>query len=378
MIPTEALRTPAPDHAGEILLPHNLRDRARIRVHTSCDHRLGADLSPWPSGAGDKCQLPWPPLLAPPPPMLSPLVVIADHGCRAVSGKASGMGEADVAIPMIPLRQAPPMCSRALPLELAVSLSRCEAGRSMPLSTAGEATPRNLHPQQPAIHESLRKGTTKAGEELAGLSCAYSEVAMRPAQPACASAKHPQRAEKTAQETRRVQGIDGDAPVSTKAASEQSAGIVPAPMAATTEKEQDHPSQPAAAMSAGRTPSHAAEASAVRAKAAAAGGMPAEQAGERDSRRDTAAASQQPSQRAPLLAAAAKSKAAAALPCASMSAAESVATSSGTSQRTAAEEAALRAAVEQETRLRQLNRQARLLIQARSHATARSSTCNDA
>ena len=288
----------------------------------------------------------------------------ANCGCAVVgcSEASSSGGHAAVTVP---LPAPPPLCSRALPLELAVSLSRCMAGRIAKPSAADGVPPSVANPREQVTHQSSDDDAAEEGEQLGGRRDRLSGLSVQPTNPAQVPEEQAAGAGSAAR-TRVLAPLrpiktNGDGAVTkmtlagTRASVPEQAAVkqqgMPLPAVTTVGHSARTAQQSAALTPVGAPPSPPSAA----ASAAAAVPVKTKHAAKPVEKPVAATANQRVSQRAAAQAAAVEAPAASSY--VSASAARSP------QERTAAEEAALRAAAERETLLRQLNQQARLLIQ---------------
>jgi len=286
----------------------------------------------------------------------------ASCGCPATGcPKASSSGGRSVVTVAQP--EPPPLCSRALPLELAVSLSRCRPGRDARPCGTDRVRIEIAEPQQPAAHRSLDVDAAEEGElpvkRQHGPPVQSAGVPAKKMAGAGAAAQH--KVVDVHQLAESDVGVAADkiAPVLSSAAIKQrmkppSNAAVPTATAASTLQNRDGHPQSTALAPGGETPP-----ATVAASTAAAVSAPMQPEQKQVARPAAAAADRHASPPVPLQPVLARAQALAARPCAPASVVKVP------HKRTAPEEAALRAAAERETLLRQLNRQARSLIQVR-------------
>ena len=317
--------------------------------------------------------LPKPPPLPPPPPIeLRLSAETAGGGCPVVGCSEASSGSGHAAI-TVPLPQPPPLCSRALTLELAVSLSRRMAGScaNAPGSGKDGVQRSTAELQEQAPQQSPDEDAVEEGELLGELQDPLSGLSVQPTWPAHVPAEQAAGAGVAARPrvsvVPRPAKINGNgavaelqrtpAPASETVADKRRGvpltAVAQISQSAETAQQGDgRQSQSAAPLPAGTTPSP----SVVAARAAAAAAcVPTKHAAGSIDKLAAATAKQRAALQAAVQAAAAKaaSCAPAAVTCMPQ-------------ERTAAEQAALRAAAERETSLRQLDRQARLLVQVRA------------
>ena len=341
---------------------------------------IGADAAPTAVSA----RRPPPPPLPPPPQRteLTSAAVAAGRGCTFVgcAEASGGVGHAAVTLPLPP---PPPLCSRALPLELAVTLSRCMLGRR-PEPSGGDG----VQPSQQASQQSLDDDAVEEGELLgerrdpvSGRSVQLPRHANTPAQQAEGAggtartdvlvAARSVKASGCGAETTESRGAPAPVPLTT--ASQRQRGS-PAPLAARVEQSAGtaHQGEVRRLQSPALLLASAAPSSpAVAASAASAACVPIGRSADRTDKA-AATADQQASSRAAARAAASKAQAPAEPACAPAAA------TCVPQERTATKQAASQAAAERETSLWQVDQQARVLGQVRVFEQRVSSASADA